>query len=272
MVDDGSTDDTDALMAEYMARDSRIQYHHRPDHHKPGGNGARNYGLEQSRGVFINFLDSDDMFHPEAMALKTKFAVKNNSDILISKNCRNKNELNPQATHIKTFYSDSFDIDFILSRNSILIGEPLIRFGALEDLRFDEDLVRSQDYDFLLRLFRKKLKFCSIDAVLYYYRKNPKSISRKASLGSAKESRTQLAVIKRNLIYYHGNESVEIESKRAIRKMYIALMKKKRIDRILENFDVYRQGFNLSYLKFGAFFIINILTGKGFDRMRKNIK
>lgn len=48
VVDDGSTDNTDEVMAEYMARDARFQYHHRPEDRLPGGNAARNYGVEFS--------------------------------------------------------------------------------------------------------------------------------------------------------------------------------------------------------------------------------
>src|SRR5688572_29060991 len=60
VVDDGSTDATDKLMAEYIDRDSRFQYHHRPKDRLPGGNAARNYGFEISKGNFIQWFDSDD--------------------------------------------------------------------------------------------------------------------------------------------------------------------------------------------------------------------
>ncbi len=46
VVDDGSTDATDELMAKYCAKDARIRYYHRPDLHLSGGNGARLMDLE----------------------------------------------------------------------------------------------------------------------------------------------------------------------------------------------------------------------------------
>src|SRR5690554_6998972 len=61
VVDDGSTDNTDEVMAEYMAKDSRFQYHHRPEDRLPGGNAARNYGFEVSKGEYIQWFDSDDI-------------------------------------------------------------------------------------------------------------------------------------------------------------------------------------------------------------------
>ncbi|MGC1633104.1 MAG: glycosyltransferase family 2 protein, partial [Gelidibacter sp.] len=49
VVDDGSLDATETLIHRYIHKDSRFQYHKRPDIHLPGGNGARNYGFEMSK-------------------------------------------------------------------------------------------------------------------------------------------------------------------------------------------------------------------------------
>lgn len=65
VVDDGSTDGTDEVMAAYMAKDTRFQYHHRPKDRLPGGNAARNYGFEVSKGEYIQWFDSDDLMLPE---------------------------------------------------------------------------------------------------------------------------------------------------------------------------------------------------------------
>src|SRR5690606_30981203 len=70
VVDDGSTDDTAKVMEAYTAKDSRIQYHHRPPEHKPGGNGARNYGFKMSRGEYVNWFDSDDIMLPDFLEFK----------------------------------------------------------------------------------------------------------------------------------------------------------------------------------------------------------
>jgi glycosyltransferase involved in cell wall biosynthesis len=62
IVDDGSTDNTDEVVEEYVKKDSRFKYYHRPDEHLPGGNGARNYGFKMSKGEYVNWLDSDDLY------------------------------------------------------------------------------------------------------------------------------------------------------------------------------------------------------------------
>lgn len=67
IVDDGSSDNTDEVVREYLKKDPRFTYFHRPDTHKPGGNGARNYGFLQSKGEYIQWFDSDDLMHPEKL-------------------------------------------------------------------------------------------------------------------------------------------------------------------------------------------------------------
>jgi len=71
VVDDGSTDDTRAVVdrwREKLKSDSRaaIRYFHQDN---SGVGSARNHGLIESRGEFIQFLDSDDILNSEKLSL-----------------------------------------------------------------------------------------------------------------------------------------------------------------------------------------------------------
>ena len=59
IVDDGSTDDTREVVTRYS--DPRIRYFYKTN---GGLSSARNAGLDEARGEFIAFLDSDDVWHP----------------------------------------------------------------------------------------------------------------------------------------------------------------------------------------------------------------
>jgi len=86
VVDDGSTDYTDELLEFYCQKDSRIQYHHRPQDRKKGANACRNYGLELSKGEYVVFLDSDDIFIETTLQERIKFLnlkVNQNPDLLL---------------------------------------------------------------------------------------------------------------------------------------------------------------------------------------------
>ncbi len=61
VVDDGSTDDTFELVRNYD--NARVKYIQLSNNN--GAAAARNMGVENSRGEYIAFLDSDDEAHPE---------------------------------------------------------------------------------------------------------------------------------------------------------------------------------------------------------------
>jgi len=67
VVDDGSTDDTEAVVAAYA---HPVQDVHREN---GGAGAARNTGLSQATGRFISFLDSDDLWMPGKM--KAELAI-----------------------------------------------------------------------------------------------------------------------------------------------------------------------------------------------------
>ena len=101
VVDDGSTDNTDAVMQKYCNKDSRFKYYYRPDEHLSGGNGARNYGFKKSKGKYIQWFDSDDLMVPEKIEVKVKAMLEHDVDFVVSKTT-NFNE-NDEFFEIKKF-------------------------------------------------------------------------------------------------------------------------------------------------------------------------
>jgi len=67
VVDDGSVDDTQRIVSSYARNDARIRLFRR-DH--GGAPAARNFGVSQARGAFLAPCDSDDLWHPEKIALQ----------------------------------------------------------------------------------------------------------------------------------------------------------------------------------------------------------
>ncbi|GEM_PF-729463 len=64
VVDDGSTDQTEQVMAEFQQRDQRIRYIRQT---KQGVSKARNAGIRVAQGLYIAFLDSDDVWFKEKL-------------------------------------------------------------------------------------------------------------------------------------------------------------------------------------------------------------
>lgn len=68
VVDDGSRDDTRAIVAGFAQRDARV--HLLALERNRGVAGARNAGLDAARGRWIAFLDADDHWLPHKLALQ----------------------------------------------------------------------------------------------------------------------------------------------------------------------------------------------------------
>lgn len=61
VVDDGSTDNTRQVVEQFQQTDSRVRYYYQKN---SGVSVARNTGIENARGTFVAFLDSDDTYEP----------------------------------------------------------------------------------------------------------------------------------------------------------------------------------------------------------------
>ena len=73
IVDDASTDTTSAIAQELAAQDERIRYVLRTAN--GGTAAARNSGIEQARGLFVTFLDSDDEYLPEHLSSRREMLL-----------------------------------------------------------------------------------------------------------------------------------------------------------------------------------------------------
>ncbi len=67
IVDDGSTDHTKAVSHQLAQSDSRVRYVHKENGGLPS---ARNFGVAQAAGEWIQCLDADDWIHPEKTAFQ----------------------------------------------------------------------------------------------------------------------------------------------------------------------------------------------------------
>lgn len=78
VADDGSSDGTAAAVAEYPD----VRYFWQPN---AGPAAARNLGLGEARGEFVAFLDSDDLWAPEKLAIQmARFEARPELDLCVA--------------------------------------------------------------------------------------------------------------------------------------------------------------------------------------------
>jgi glycosyltransferase involved in cell wall biosynthesis len=70
VVDDGSTDNTGEIINELGSGDSRLKYYYKEN---GGISSARNFGINKSKGEWIQFLDSDDWLNEDKIRYQLKF-------------------------------------------------------------------------------------------------------------------------------------------------------------------------------------------------------
>jgi glycosyltransferase EpsJ len=80
LIDDGSTDNSGSICDAYASGDSRMRVLHTTN---KGPAAARNIGIENSKGGFIFFIDSDDSIENNALNLLIKHYKQHNADMVI---------------------------------------------------------------------------------------------------------------------------------------------------------------------------------------------
>jgi glycosyltransferase involved in cell wall biosynthesis len=103
VVDDGSTDDTEAVVRRYG---DRVRYVWTPN----GGSGhARNVGMRHARGRYFTFLDSDDLLYPYALELQSGLLERFPEVAMV---CAEMTGFDDHAYferyHLKTYHSPTF--------------------------------------------------------------------------------------------------------------------------------------------------------------------
>lgn len=79
-VDDGSTDESPAILEEYAARDGRVRVLRQENQ---GAGAARNNGLARACGTYVMFCDSDDFMAAEALELLWIQCEQDDADVCV---------------------------------------------------------------------------------------------------------------------------------------------------------------------------------------------
>jgi glycosyltransferase involved in cell wall biosynthesis len=250
IVDDGSTDNTAELVNAYVERDSRFQYHQRPESYKSGGNGARNYGFELSIGAFIQWFDDDDIMHVEFISERIMLFESDINFVigLGSITDENLNIVKPMLfDSSKTLFAG-----FILWKNQIITNCVLFRKSFLTDkVLFDINIQRGQEAEFFSRLFfqikENEYRIAKKPLFLYRQHENSKSEQNTAYLKHFKRSLSYICI--ENL-----KRSILIKDSELINVIHVVLLDY--FFRGLENGDIK----NCRYILKELFPLLNIIN------------
>ena len=165
VIDDGSTDDTAAIVERLVAEDSRIQWIRNPQN--CGVAKTRNHGLELCRGEYVAFLDSDDRWHPEKLAMQVQMAQQKQAALVYTsyaivdadgQPCR-KPYLVPRQADFKA----------LLKENVIGCSTVLLRGDVARQYRFPTGFYH-EDYCLWLDILRDGHTAVGCTDILTYWR------------------------------------------------------------------------------------------------------
>ncbi len=160
VVDDGSTDNTKEILQQY--KDIKYFY----IEHK-GISVARNTALENAKGEYIAFLDSDDYWLPNKLNTQMQYFKDHPDCEIVFTKYENffedeKLKTNKRAMHEKMM--EKFLKQYLPS--SIIKKELFEKYG-----NFDENFSGVEDTEFLYRLLKKGVSISHIIPEVFYIRR-----------------------------------------------------------------------------------------------------
>lgn len=170
IIDDCSTDNSPEIIKEYMKIDSRIKYLKNKENSGPAI--SRNLGLDNSKGEYIAFLDSDDVWFKEKLQIQMEYIIKNKTDILHN-NYYFCDENGKIIKEVKNDYRLNYKK--ILKSNQIKTSFLIVKKEVLKNIRFQN--IKHEDYAFFLDFLRENNECFCISKPLGKYRINSTSVS-----------------------------------------------------------------------------------------------
>ena len=131
VVDDGSTDNTQAILVSLASKDARIKTYKQINSGKPSI--ARNTGLKEAKGKFICFLDGDDLYHPRK--------IEKSLEVL-----KNHPEIDVVFHDVKILASDGTEVDGTYLKN---VGFRQKAYDYLEDIGRRVYITYPEFYNFM---------------------------------------------------------------------------------------------------------------------------
>ena len=203
IVDDGSTDTTPTLLQTYAQNDPRIKILTNPKN--KGISYSRNRGTDAAKGKYIAIMDSDDYSEPERLRKHVDYLEKN-KDVTVL-NALHYDMTQEEATQNNWVPPLRLDIIFHLKNYFTNIAVFRTDFVRKHNIRYNENMISSEDYDFWAQIFMKGGKLRMLNERLIQLRRH-RSNSKKYYDEIKKNARTTTDM----LLKHYGIQNPEIHN------------------------------------------------------------
>ena len=168
VVDDGSTDDTAERVSRFMEQDARFKFLRQENARQAA---AKNNGLQNSAGEYIQFLDADDLIEPQKFEQQVEYLEAHPEvDIVYGSMRYFKTEVPDERLYWvwgenkpwmpETSGSGREVLTALVRQNIMVINSPMIRRRVVDAVGlFDNKLPPAEDWDYWLRCAAAGMRF-----------------------------------------------------------------------------------------------------------------
>ena len=167
VVDDGSTDNTQAILKNYC---DRIRY--TAFQHNQGVAVARNRGLEMARGELVAFLDADDWYFPDKLETEVAYFDNHDSVGMLKSGCCIVNEQGEMLVEVEPWHHYSqINLETWLSLKPIVASTMTLQKKWLDWVGgFDTNFHYGEDINLILRLTLMNCQAKWLPQITVYHR------------------------------------------------------------------------------------------------------
>ncbi len=187
VVDDGSTDETASVMADYARRDDRIRAV--PSTGNAGVAAARERGLSLVRGEFVWFVDADDTVEPDGLSRLFVHARRTDADVVVGTATAVGGRTARTATDVRVWRGSESFRALLLGEIRGQLWDKLIAARILVAVDVPRTAVHS-DVALLARILARADHVRRVDVPVYRYRIRGDSI-----IGSSRRRAESLRIV-----------------------------------------------------------------------------
>jgi glycosyltransferase involved in cell wall biosynthesis len=219
VIDDGSTDNTQSIISEMSQLYKQIIS--LQNERNKGPSGARNTGLLKAQGEYIAFLDADDVWLPNHLAEGVNFLEKQdkadsvffNFDVVDYETQRRLSDWFSQRKFILNLKTEPLGdqyylicdemFDALIDETFIHLQSLIIRKKALKEVLFNEKIMRSEDRDFTIQLYKKsKACFAYKNIITGIYYRHEQSLTNRSLNNALSDDLDQIKLFSEYLSTY----------------------------------------------------------------------
>lgn len=223
LVDDCSTDSSMTIIDDFIKNTSHSVIFIKNERNL-GLTASLNIALNNATGEYFARQDADDISHLDRIEKCVNFIKRNpelDVDLLVTSFQRFNSQLVIDTRPQRHFFSNNYlkvGMSILKYGNIYAHGTYFGKVSVIQNLQYNVDFLKAQDYELLLRYLKLNKNVFFISDLTYYLRLHDESIS-------STEGGAQTNFAKKALEINGFNSNKHIESSSGIRKIYLKLVK-----------------------------------------------